>query len=91
MMREPSKGGKGKQFKMPKIKLILMPATHICISPCERLDAKLIVGSIERPAVHKRAMIKFAMGPAMATKAMSRRGFFSKRSLTGTGLAQPNK
>ena len=36
------------------------------------------------------ARTKFIAGPASATRAMSRLGFFSAAKFTGTGFAQPN-
>ena len=80
----------GIKFKNPKTKLITMPACAVKKKNSAAMDsAGLKLSAILAMAAHSMAMSILTAGPAAATFTMSRRGFLKRRSLMGTGLAQP--
>ena len=90
----PSSGGIGKRLKNIRRRLMNTPYVHINVKSSVNLTdnrfsiekAKNIMNRVDQMI----AIIKFARGPASATKNIALFLFLKLYGLTGTGFAHPN-
>ena len=81
---DPSSGGIGIRLKTAKSRFICTIQLEKTSNDGLRKEPKNL---IRRPK--NKAKIKFAIGPAKATKPISLLGFLKSKGLKGTGFAQP--
>ena len=81
----PSSGGSGIMLNTASTTLMTMAFSRLSTVHCCAAAGRKPTRWASSPAAIAMAMLM--LGPAAATSTMSRRGFFSARKLTGTGLA----
>ena len=75
-------------LKTARIMFIKKKLVQVCTNQELFNNPKLYI--LDNIDAATRARIIFVTGPAIATKTISRRGFFRRWNLTGIGFAQPN-